>query len=487
MPAITSLGIGSGMDINSIVSQLVELERRPLQQMQTDATALKTQVSSYGKIQSLFSALQDASNKLSGASLWGQSVATSADSASVSVSAGSGASTGNYSVNVTTLAASQSAVSTAAAESSASLAGAGTLSFEMGTWESVDPDLDGVFTTVFTPRVPAALADVAISDTDTLATMRDKINAAGTGVTASIVTDASGARLSLRSTATGVENGFRVVVADGDGDDAAGLSRFAYDPENGANQMLLKQPASNALATINGIDISSNSNTLTGVLDGLNLKLNKVTTSPIDVGVDTDTAAISTAITAFATAYSDLAKYINDQTKYDAASNTGGPLQGDSTATSLQNRLRAVLNTPSGASSSFARLSDLGLQLQRDGTLSVNKTKVDAALSNLPELKKAFGNSDLVDASNNGFAKRYGLLASAVLGSDGALTTKAEGLRKAISNNSKRQDQLNDRVEQFQKRLVEQYTAMDRNVSKLSALGSFVSQQLAAMSKTNTN
>ncbi|MDO8420142.1 MAG: flagellar filament capping protein FliD, partial [Rubrivivax sp.] len=415
MPAITSLGIGSGLDINTMVSQLVALERRPLDLMRAEATRLQTQVSSYGKLNSLFSSLQDASNKLAGSALWARTVATSSDDSAVMASGGSGAAAGRYAVSVQALAGSQTLASTTAEASADALAGSGSLTLELGRWDG----------TAFGPKVGASAVTVVITATDTLATMRDKVNASGAGVSASLVSDASGVRLSLRSSATGAENGFRVTVADDDGNstDASGLSRFAYDAAGSGGGMALKQAAADAQATVNGIDVVSASNELTGVVEGLTLRLRKVTVTPVDVAVQDDNEGAKAAITAFATAYSDLARYIAEQTKYDPASKVGGPLQGDSAVGSLQSQMRAVLNASSGASARFPRLSDIGLELQRDGTLSVDAAKLDAALANPVELKKAFANRDEIVPANNGFARRYADLATQVLGVDGSLTT----------------------------------------------------------------
>ncbi len=478
MAAITSLGIGSGVDINSMVSQLVALESRPLVQMQTQASALQSQVSSYGQLSSLFGALQTAAGKLTGSGLWAQSKASSSDETAVQVVGGSTAAAGSYGVTVANMATNQTVVSASPYADSNALVGGGTFSIDIGTWDQ--PPMN------FVPQVGRSTVDVTVTATDTLATLRDKINSAGAGVTASIVTDSSGARLSFRSSSTGTDNGFRISVADDDGGgagDGNGLSRFAFDPTNNYNDMEQKVAADNARATVNGIAVESASNEMSTVIEGLTLKLRKPTATAVDVDVTSDRDAVKTAIQGFADAFNALAKNLTDQTKYDAASKTGGPLQGDSAATSLQRQLRALLNTGSGASSVFGRLSDVGLQLQRDGTLSVNASKLDSAVANLPELKKAFSNSDSVTPANDGFARRFSDLAGQVLAVDGSLTTRTEGLRKRISQNSDAQDKLEDRVERFRARLVAQYTAMDTNLARLNSLSSYMTQQLASLNK----
>lgn len=153
----------------------------------------------------------------------------------------------------------------------------------------------------------------------------------------------------------------------------------------------------------------------------------------------------------------------------------------------LLRQLRGVINTPTGASSTFSRLSDIGLELQRDGTLSVNATKLDAASLKLPELKAAFANNDDLDNTNDGFARRYADLATQVLGADGSLTSRTQGLRDQLARNATDQDKLSDRIERYQARLVAQYTTMDANLSKLNALSSYLTQQLATLSKSVSN
>jgi len=479
MPAITSLGIGSGLDINSMVSQLVALERRPLDAMRAEASRLQTQVSSYGKLNSLFSSLQDASNKLAGSALWARTVATSSDDTAVAVIGGNGAAAGRYAVSVQALAGSQTVAAATPLAGADALVGSGSLTITLGRWDGAG----------FTAKdgLDAVTLDVAADDT--LASLRDKINALGAGVTAALVTDAAGVRLSLRSSATGADNGFRITASDDDGSsaDAAGLSRFAYDPAGGGSGMSLKQDATDARATVNGIDIVSASNELSGVVEGLTLRLRKATTAAVDLAVERDSATLKAAVKTFAEAYSELARYIAEQTKYDPAAKVGGPLQGDSGVGSLQQQMRAVLNAGSGASAVFGRLSDVGLELQRDGTLAIDDAKLEAALAQPLELQKAFAHRDNDVPANNGFARRYADLATQVLGVDGSLTTRTEGLRQRITRNGEQQERLNERVERFQQRLVAQYSAMDANLARLTSLGNYVTQQLAALTASKSD
>jgi len=484
MPALTSLGIGSGVDLNTMLTQLVALERKPLEQMKSEASKLQTKVSGFGQIQSLVSRVQDAANKLkgtAGSGVWSQSVAKSANEQVVTAVGGSSAAAGSYAVSVTSLATAQTVVAGAPYADASELIGAGTLTLEIGAWNAGR--------TAFSPKAGTTATTLTVTATDTLSTVRDKINALGAGVSASIVTDANGTRLALRSTATGAANGFRITAADDDGQptDAAGLSRLAYDPPGGTTGMLFGQAGANAVATVNGVAVDAATNELSGVVEGLTLRLRGQSATPVDIDVSPDREAIAEAVKGLASAYSDLAKYIGEQTKYDATAKVGGPLQGDSAVGTVLSRLRGVINNTSGASAAFARLSDVGLELQRDGTLSVDSAKLDKALGNLDAMKKAFTNSDALVPANEGFARRFSTLATELLAVDGSLTTRTEGLRKLITQNSEKQSRLEDRVERYQARLVQQFTAMDSNLARLNALNSYVTQQLAGLANSSNS
>ncbi len=476
MATISSLGIGSGVDLNGIVSQLVALEKKPLTQLQQNARSIQTQMSSVGTIQSQFAKLQDAASALTGTQVWNSVQSSSSDATSVAVTASNGAPVGSYQVSVQRLASAQSVLAPTALPSSGAAPGTGSLTIEIGSWSAGG--------TSFTARAGGNPVSIVITADDTLATMRDRINSAGAGITASIVTDSTGARLTYSSSETGATAGFRVRATDSDGSstDALGLSRFAYDPAAGAGQMQLMQAGANSLATINGIEVSSAGNSLSGVLEGLNLTLNRVTTAPVSVGVTRDTDAIRTAITGFATAYSELAKSIGDMTRYDPSTKTGGPLQGDSVTVGLLSRMRALINTPSGASATFSRLSDIGLTLQRDGSMSVNNARLDSALGRLGELRTALSAMNTAEPQNAGLVRRFSDLANVLLGADGAITNRTSGLQKALANNRADQDKVTAKAEATEKRLIAQYTAMDTAVSKLSGLNAFMSAQLAALS-----
>lgn len=479
MASFTSLGVGSGLDLNTIVTQLVALERQPLVALQSKASELNSQISLFGRVNSLFSSLQTAANKLTDTTLWQKSTVSSGNSSVVTATGTTGAA-GSYAVTVQKLAGNQTVALDTALPDAEALVGQGTLRLQLGSWNTDQ--------TAFTAKGGSDELSIDVTATDTLATLRDKINAAGGGVTASLVTDTTGVRLALRSESSGMENGFRLSVDDIDGSliDGVGLSRFAFDPAVTTSGLVLKQSAANARAIVNGIAVESASNEISGAVDGVTLTVLQESATATNVTVKRDKDAVVAAVKTFAEAYNAVVSYLAEQTKYDAGSKVAGALQGDSTAVGLMSQLRGVLNASSGASASFPRLSDLGLEAQRDGTLVVDSAKLDAATADLDELKKAFGNADSLDASNNGFARRYATLATQVLGTDGALNTRTSSLQKLVTRNSDEQDKLSERVERVQARLVAQYTALDSNVAKLNSLSSYVTQMIAQMNKSTS-
>lgn len=473
MATISSPGIGSGLDVTSIVEQLTALERKPIENLETAADTIQTQISAYGKVASLMSTLRDASANLNKSTLWAGTTATSADATSVGVSSSGGAAAGSYQVAVTQLASAHSLASGLPAFASASaVVGAGQMTIDLGTWSAGS----------FTAKSGSTALVLDFTDPNTtLAQVRDKINAANAGVTASIVTDANGARLTLTSKSTGAENALRVQTT------GAGFAALGYDPQNGVNGLSQTQPAANAKATINGLAVESASNTLANVVEGVTLTLSKLTTSPVSVTVASDTTSIKAAITTFVTAYNALNTYLGEQTKYDEGTKTAGSLQGDSTAVGLRNQMRNLLRESNGASTAFKTLSDIGMALQRDGSISVTTSKLDSALANLPELTKLFTSTDAAVPGNNGLAGRWRSFTDGLTGTEGLLTTRTDGLKASLKRNETEQERLEERVTRVQARLLKQYTALDTQLASLNSLSSYVTAQMTALAKSSSS
>ncbi len=476
--SVSSAGIGSGLDVNAIISGLMKVEQAPLTDLQTRATSIQTTISAFGEVKSAVATFRDAAATLALPSTWNATAGTSSDSTAVSVSTDANATAGTYAVAVTSLAAAQSTVSGTFASSSA-LVGSGTLHIDLGTWSAGQA--------AFTAKSGSTGVDIAVTSADTLSTLAGKINSAGAGVTASIVTDTTGSRLVFSSNTTGTDNAFRITASDSDGGntDASGLSALAFDPAGGTSTTTLTQVAANATATINGVSVASATNTLTGVFNGLTITLAKVSATPVQITVAQDTAGITKAVQGFVDAYNGLSSLLRTDLKYDSSTKIAGPLQADSAAVSLQRQLRNIVGGSSSASSTFTTLSQVGLEVQPDGTLKLNSTKLTSALTSNPsELKKLFTNVDLTTSAKNGVANRLRTFGDSVLGTGGLLTSRIIGLNTKLSGNQKDQDNLNLRLAATKARLQAQYTALDAEMASIGTLSTYITQQIANWNKS---
>jgi flagellar hook-associated protein 2 len=627
--AISSTGIGSGLDVSSIVSQLVALEKQPLKSLELKATTVKAQVSALGDIKSQFVALTDVATRMSASSAWTARNASSSNTSAATITATSTAAATSFTLDVDALAQKQSVSSAQLA--SGSLVGAGAMTFRLGTWTApagstgdagadntaaaasaatlastaaaalatatstaqtaagdlliatnADTALTAAYPTAGTPEgdyaalyktwvsaigannhltpalataeadaklavdnayglltvgeqgtvdllatravattasaskatavlaatastVAAAAviaarpsfaaasgsADVSVTvlASDTVATLATKINAANAGVVATTFFDGTGDRLLLTSKDTGKAAGFRVQVTDtGDGvnNDNTGLSRLAYDPGASAYGMgssgMVAQYGSDARARINGLEVTSKTNTLTGNLPGVTVDLKAVTTSSVTMSVSEDVTLAVKNVSDFVTAYNTLNKTLADLTKYDAATKSASLFQADSSILGLQSVLRNMLSSVS-TGSAYGRLSDIGMERKLDGSLSLNTAKLSIAANNGDELKKLFTNNN-GNTLTNGFALKFAGLGAGLLSSGGAVTNKANALDSLLSRNAKDQNKVNERALVVEARLRKTYTALDTKMAGLTALNAYVAQQVAAWNKS---
>jgi flagellar capping protein FliD len=343
-------------------------------------------------------------------------------------------------------------------------------------------------------------SDVTIDVTaaDTVTTLAAKINASNAGVVATVFRDGTGERLLLRSKSTGADAGFRLQATDADGNDSdnAGLSRFAYDPEVAAFGMassgIPAQNGQDAKARINGLAVTSKTNTLTDNIPGVTITLTATTTTnygsvsevkaPVTMAVREDVTSAVKNVQDFITAYNALAASLSDMTKYDAATKTPSIFQGDSAVLGLQSILRNMLGSVS-TGSTYQRLSDVGVERQLDGSLTLNTTKLSAAANNGTELQKLF-TANNNNAQTNGFALKFSALAKGVLGTGGSVVNKAKALQKNLATNATEQTRVNDRAAAVEARLRKQYTALDTKMAGLSALNAYVAQQVTTWNKS---
>ena len=480
MATISSTGIGSGLDVNSIVTQLVALEKTPLKTLALKATNVQAQISAFGEIQSQFAALTDVASRISVASTWGARNASSSNTSVATITAAGTANATSFRLDVDQLAQQQSVSSAAIAPGA--MPGAGTLTLQLGTWSAGGG--------LFTPGA-AASVDVTVLATDTIAAIAAKINGANAGVVATVFNDGTNERLMLASKTTGEAAGYR-----GQSSDAA-LSGLVFDPQNKpgigmAAAGIPIQYGQDAKARINGLAVSSATNTLTDNIPGVTIKLLTTTTtsyglpgevkSPLTMGISEDVTPAVKNISDFVAAFNTLNKSLSDLTKYDAATKTAGLFQGDSSVLGLQNILRNMLGSASlGVTSQ--RLADVGIERQQDGSLTINTAKLTIAANNGTTVQQLITNNNN-NALTNGFALKFRDLGRGIAASGGSLGAKKSALQKNLDNNTKEQTRVNDRAAMFETRLRKQYSILDAQMAQLNALNAYVTQQVAAWNKS---
>jgi flagellar hook-associated protein 2 len=468
--AISSTGVGSGLDVKSIVSQLVAIEKKPLTALQTKATNFQSQLSLYGTVKSQVSALGDAAAVLASASGWNAQKASSS-SAAVSVSAGTAAQSVALSVEVERLALAQSAASASVAANPAGLGASGVLNIEFGSWSDAATPVFGT---------PVSSISVSIVAADKLSDIASKINAASSNVTATVLKDGLNERLVIRSKTTGADAGFRLdTPAD------PGLSVLGFkNPSDGG--VFSGQAPVNAKIKVNGVSVESATNKISDVTPGVTLQLNQKTTSPAEITVANDPDVIQKNIENFVEAYNALNKTLADATKYTPATKVAGPLQGDSTTVGLQNTLRAILGSSStGATiggSTSPRLSDVGIERQTDGSLKINAKKLTSAKQDMANLEKLFSANNN-DNTTNGFGLKVRDFSRGLLAFDGAIANKSKAITGSLSRNAGDQDRVTARAARVEAQLFRQYSALDTQMATLNGLSSYVNAQLAQWNK----
>ncbi len=374
--ALSTPGIGSGLDVNSIVSQLMAVERQPLTDLDKKEASYQAKLSAYGNLKSALSSFQGTVSALNSPSKYTALSATAGDSTILSAQAFSTASPSAHMVEVTQLAQAQTLKTTFQATNVTDPVGVGTLTFYAGTYDSVG--------NTFTSNPSVGAQTVTIDSAhNSLSGVRDAINAANIGVSASIVNDGTSNRLLLTSKSSGAANSMKITVSD---PTSSGLAaNMTYDP-TGVKSLTETVQAKDAKLLVDGISITSASNSVSGAIQGVSLSLTKTNVgSPTTLTVARDPSGISTMVSDFVKGYNDLAKTIKDLSSYDAQTQKGGVLLGDSAVRSIQSQMRAVLNTAvKDLNGSQTSLSSIGVSFQKDGTLTLDNSKLSSAISSDP-------------------------------------------------------------------------------------------------------
>lgn len=478
MATISSPGLGSNLDVKTIVSQLMTVEKQPLTVLQTKEASYKAKVSAFGALKSALSSLQSASQTLNLSSTFSATKATVADSSYLAATAGPGAVAGNYDIEVKSLAQSQKLISDGFAEKT-TVVGSGTIKINFGAYSDA-----GSPPVTFTPKSGNVEKSITIdSSNNTLEGIRDAINNAGAGLTATIINDGSNYRLAVTSNESGAQNAARITVTESGG---AGLGKLAYDASaGGVSYMTQNVAARDAVIKVDGVTITKPSNIITDGIQGITLNLNKemATNTTTRLTLTRDTAPIKTAIDNFVKAYNGVNKQIADSTAYDVSTGKGSILTGDATMRSIQAQLRSTLSVAlPGSPGGLSTLSEVGIGFQVDGTLAFDSSKLDKVLADpSKDISKLFVTVTGANPST-GFGSRMNTLVSNfIFGKDAIVNGRIDGFNSTIKDLDKQISAQNDRLATIEKRYNAQFTALDTAIASMTKTSSFLTQQLSAL------
>lgn len=381
---ITSLGVGSGLDVNSIISKLMDVQNQPVNLLNNQQANDQMKLSAFGTLQGALSQFQTALKNLNNINKYQSVSASVANTGIATVTTTSTAAAGTYSLQVNQLAQAQSLVAKGQASATSAI-GVGTISFNFGTTTGTATSGTYGTGTTFANSGSAPKTVTITSSNNSLTGIAAAINAANIGVTASIINDGSGTpyRLSLSTTNTGAANSMQISVS---GDTALG-DLLNQDPSSTTGQNLTQTSAAqNAQFNLNGLAISSNTNTASTVIPGVTLNLVSANpATPTTLTISQSNSGAVAAINSFVSSYNTIEATISQGTAYDPKSKQAGPLQGQASVLSISRQMQSILNSPvPGASSVLSMLGQVGVSFQSDGSLSIDNNKLQTVLTNNP-------------------------------------------------------------------------------------------------------
>lgn len=475
MANVTSIGVGSGLDLENLLTDLINAERVPTEaRLATREARVQANISAFGNLKSALSTLQGSLAGLRDADALRAPAATSSDPTLFTAAALSGAQAGRFSVQVLNLARAHKLAS-GDFGGGGSTVGSGKLTITAG----------------------AQSFDVDVAAGTTLTALRDAINGApgNNAVTASLLTVDDGlggggtvTKLVLTANTTGADNAIAVTVADDDGQhtDDLGLSRFFFAAGNPQNRLSEIAAARDARISVDGFTASSSTDTFTGVLDGVTITALREPADPLapetaTLSVATDRNRIPGLVEQFVAAYNEARATIDELARFDQAGGPTGPLFGDPTLRNIESGLRRILADTVEGTEDFRSLAALGVVSERDGTLAIDSRKLNVAIqSNFEDVVNVFASAD-------GVATRFDEALDAYLGSNGVIRTRTDGFDKQLQEIGDQREALALRVTALERRIRSQFVALDQLVARLQSTGDFLLQQLENTSKIITS
>lgn len=481
MATISSAGIGSGLDVNGIITQLLAIDKRPLTALDTKEADYQAKLSAFGTLKSAVSSLQSAATTLKSPTLYAGLSAKSSDTTVLTASANTAASAASYAIQVVTKAQAQSISSQAFASLSSDISTVdGKIKIELGTFDSGGP--------LFTPDPAKTAVTIDVATTgSSLQEVRDAINAANAGVKANIVyVGSAGYKLTLTANDTGVKSAIKLTVTDTLNvvqTNNTDLAKLSFNPEaiaGAGNEFDINTDAQEAHVKIDGLSVFRSTNTVSDAITGVTLSLATAGTSTLTVSKDS--ASVTSAFTTFVAAYNDVNKQLRTLTAYNQTTGQSSLLTGDSGARTLQSNLRSLITATRPTTASLRSLSDLGVALQRDGSLTFNSAKLDSALTSSPSDVTAFLTT--TGTSNDGLAVRAAKELDGLVSGSGLFASRSEGITRSITDIGNARARLNRRLIDIEARYRKQYGALDSLVASFQQTSQYLSQQLANLPKS---
>jgi flagellar hook-associated protein 2 len=439
------------LDVASLVSQLMTIERKPIDKLNAKVTDIQAKISSFGTLSSLVSSLQTSLQSLKTA-VQGYS-ATPSDANLFSATASSSAAAGSYTINISKLAQAQNLVATGQVSQTVSIPSvASTVTFTIGG----NP------------------MDVTIPAGASLQNIRDAINGANLGVTASIINDGTGApyRLVLTANKTGLANAVSSITVQPGGDSALN-DLLAFNPTANppaAVTMTESASARDASLTVNGIAITSATNTITDAIQGVTLTLKAQTTTPTTLTVARDTSTIESAVSKFVESYNALATQLKSRSAYGTSTTQAGALAGDGAVRQMMDQLRGIFMTAaSGGTLSY--LTEIGISTQAGGTLKFDASKLKSMLAS------DFTGVDNLFNSATGFVTRLSDWATSVTRTGGLIGQRTEGLNSSIKGYNEQIAKLEKRMTALQKQYTTTYSNLNMMLSRMNDTSSYLTSQ----------
>ncbi|MCM2971549.1 flagellar filament capping protein FliD [Larsenimonas suaedae] len=461
MASISSLGVGAGLDLGSLLNQLQSAERSRLAPIATQQNSYNAKLTGYGKLSSALESFQTAAKALGDPSLY-QSKSAASESTAFSAALGENAQEGSYSVKVNRLATAQSLATTGQASRTDTI----------GTGDA------GKLTITVGDKTTEVVLG---SDNSSLEGIRDAINGSDAGVTASIINDGSGTphRLVLSSETTGESSQITTSFAYDSllATDTTMANMLNYDSADKSGNLIETVAAQNAEVVINGLTVTSNTNTVEEAIQGVTLSLTETNETAETLSVSQDKDTIKGAFEELVSSYNALQKVIDTQTKFDAENGRNGALFGESSVRNMQVQIRGAFNT-STEGTGFNYMAQIGVSLNSDGELEIDSDKLDKAIAS-----DSAGVAELM-AGADGESGVAGIMTSTmdrILGDDGLIDSVKDNINNRLDSLSKRYDQVSASIDATVSRYRKQFNDLDVMMSSINSTSNYLSQQFSAM------